>query len=93
MRRLLGRAGGGHRVVEDLAGAVLAATAVAGDAGVVLQHLEVGDALTHGALYIAVGNSVAQANDHGGSNSELTASLQECESFSFVKTYESAGFS
>lgn len=93
LRRHLRRGGSSHRIVEHLAGAVFAATAVARDAGVVLQHFKVGHAFTHGALDVAVRDSMAQADDHGGRSSELADSLQECESFSFVKTYGFCGFS
>src|SRR5688572_21754780 len=68
--------GGGAGLLEDLMRTVVAGTAMAGDAGFVLQHVEAGDAFAHGVLDIAVGNAAANADDHGGTTWISATSLQ-----------------
>ncbi|WP_458296238.1 glutaredoxin family protein [Roseateles oligotrophus] len=67
--RTLGPATGtaalGKRCIKDLSGAVQAASASRGHTGLVLQKLEIADAFSHAALDIAIGHSVAKANNHG----------------------------
>jgi len=72
-------AAGGTRFFEHHLRAIHAVAAVRRDARQILQQLEIGDTFTDDTMDVAVGHTVAEADDHGaaGGIQEDVASLTQ----------------